>query len=212
MNETIKILGCHFSYNRILQQENNFRKHISKIENVLKLWRMRNLTLEGKINVFKSLAISRVIHLALVTPISSDIINYLNTLQKDFLWKNKNPKIKHETLCKDYDKGGLKSVNISSKLVSLQCSWVQKLYDKNFHEWKIIPLYLLNFYLGKNFNFHSNLLVKSSLLKDFTRYYQEIFRSWDKRLSCPVSVTSTIMSQFLWFNKFIQIENQSIFL
>ena len=30
------------------------------------------------------------------------------------------------------------------------------LYDKNSHEWKIIPLNLLNRYLGKNFNFHSN--------------------------------------------------------
>ena len=141
MNEAVKILGCHFSYNRTLQQENNFRKHISKIENILKLWRMRNLTLEGKINVFKTLAISRIIHLVLVTPISNDLINYLNTIQKSFLWNNKCPKIKYETLCKNYDRGGLKSVNINSKIVSLQCSWMQKLYDKNFHEWKIIPLY-----------------------------------------------------------------------
>ena len=72
MNETVKILGCHFSYNRTLQQESNFKKHISKIENILKIWRMRNLTLEGKINVFKTLAISRIIHLALATPISND--------------------------------------------------------------------------------------------------------------------------------------------
>ena len=41
------------------------------------------------------------------------------------------------------------------------------LYDKNFHEWKIIPLNLLNRYLGKNFNFHSNLQVKSSFFNHF---------------------------------------------
>ena len=39
-NETVKILGCHFSYNKTLQQENNFKKHINKIENVLKVWRI----------------------------------------------------------------------------------------------------------------------------------------------------------------------------
>ena len=33
-NETVKILGWHFSYNKTLQQENSFKKHVSKIENV----------------------------------------------------------------------------------------------------------------------------------------------------------------------------------
>ena len=26
MNENVKIFGCHFSYNKTLQQENNFKK------------------------------------------------------------------------------------------------------------------------------------------------------------------------------------------
>ena len=49
MNEAVKILECHFSHNKTLQPENNFKKYISKIDNVLKVWRMRHLTLEGKI-------------------------------------------------------------------------------------------------------------------------------------------------------------------
>ena len=42
-NETVKILGVHFSYNKDLEQDKNFCEHIVKIENVLKLWRMRQL-------------------------------------------------------------------------------------------------------------------------------------------------------------------------
>ena len=136
MKETVKILGCLFSYNKTLQQTNKFKKHISKIENLLKVWRMRHLTLEVKINVFKSLAISKVNYLPLVILISTLIINLLNTIQKNFLWKSKYPKIKQEILRKNYESGGLKSVNLFSKTVSLQCSWIQKLNDKNFHEWK----------------------------------------------------------------------------
>ena len=112
MNETVKILRCHFSYNITLQQENNFEKHLSKIENILKVWTMRNLTLSGKINVFKSLAISKIT----LTPIAKDIINLLNTIQKHFLWKSKYPKIKHETLCKHYKQGGLKALLFFPKL------------------------------------------------------------------------------------------------
>ena len=39
--ETVKILGVHFSYNKNLEQDKNFCKHIVKIEIILKLWRMR---------------------------------------------------------------------------------------------------------------------------------------------------------------------------
>ena len=61
--ETVKICGLHFSYNKKLEHEMNFQTNIVKIESVLRLWRMRNLTTEGTILVFKSLAISKIVHL-----------------------------------------------------------------------------------------------------------------------------------------------------
>ena len=75
----------------------------------------------------------------------------------EFIWKGKNRKIKNSTLYNDYEYGGLKNVDIFSKVVSLQSSWIKKLFDNNFHQWKLIPLYLIRQYLGKNFKFHSNL-------------------------------------------------------
>ena len=76
-DDTIKILGIHYSYNKRLQNEENFRKYIGKIENVLKLWRARNLSLEGKSTVFKSLALSKITHLALVKIIPPCIADQL---------------------------------------------------------------------------------------------------------------------------------------
>ena len=64
---TAKILGVHYSYIKKLENEKNFKNHIQKIETIFKNWRMRNLTLEGKITVFKTLAISKTIRLGLVT-------------------------------------------------------------------------------------------------------------------------------------------------
>ena len=48
----------------------------------------------------------------------------LNKIQKEFIWRNKNPIIKHATLCNKYDNGGLKNVDISSKIISFLCSWI----------------------------------------------------------------------------------------
>ena len=65
----IKILRIYFSYNKKLEQEKNFLNHIVKVQKILKLWKLRNLTIDGRIIVFKFLAISKLIHLALVTEI-----------------------------------------------------------------------------------------------------------------------------------------------
>ena len=130
---SVKILGIHFSYNKKIENEENFIKLIKKIENVLKIWRIRNLTVQGKITIFKTLAISKVIHLALVTNIPQVIIDQLNKIQKDFIWNRKHPKIRHSTLCNTHKNGGLKSIRIPNKLTSLQCSWIKRLYDTATH-------------------------------------------------------------------------------
>ena len=84
--DTIKILGIHYSYNKQLENDENFKKYIAKIENVLKLWRARDLLLEGKITVFKSLTLSKITHLALVKTIPPSITEPLNKTQKNFIW------------------------------------------------------------------------------------------------------------------------------
>ena len=48
-NNTIKILGSHFSYKTSLKNNENYRRCIIKIEKSLKLWRIQQLTIKGKI-------------------------------------------------------------------------------------------------------------------------------------------------------------------
>ena len=71
---------------------------------------MRNLPIAGKITVFKTLVISKIVNLALVKVIPNSVIFELDKIKKHFIWKNENPQIKQDTLCKDYKNGGLKNV------------------------------------------------------------------------------------------------------
>ena len=136
---------------------------------------MGNLTLEEKVTVSKALAISKIVHLALITNIPTSTMKELNKIQKEFIWKNKNPKIKHTTICNNYDNGGLKNIDISSKIISLQCSWIKKLYDKTTPSWIVITLHLTKTNLGLIFKFHSNLdisvqkLEKMAFIKPFLK-------------------------------------------
>ena len=129
----------------------NYCHAITNIHGILKLWGMKNLSTESKIEG-KTLAISKLVYLALLTVIPNHIIDKVAQIQKSFIWHDSSPKIKHETLRMEFKAGALKNVDI--RFNSLQCSWVKKLYHI-FHEWKIIPLYLLNKYFGPSFKFHS---------------------------------------------------------
>ena len=53
-SDVIQILGIYFSYNKKLEQEKSFFNHIVKIQKIFKLWKLRNLSIERRIVVFKS--------------------------------------------------------------------------------------------------------------------------------------------------------------
>ena len=133
---------------------------------------MRRLTLEGKIIVFKTLAISKIVFLSLISKVPTEIISELERIQKTFLWPSKL-KIKNEILCSDFKHGALKNVNIQKK--NLQCSWVRRLYYDSFHEWKVIPLKLIKKSFGSHSIFHSNLLFNISCINNFPSFYLDLF-------------------------------------
>ena len=172
---------------------------------------MRKLSLKGKVTIFESLAISKIVHLAIITKFPNTVIEELKQIQKTFSWDKKKVKTKQNTLRNDYKDGGLKSVDIEHKIASLKCSWVKHLYTENFHEWKIFPSQYINKLSGKNFKFHSNLNVPKNTLSYFPSFYKDILKLWSKYYSNQPSLPSTILSQYLRFNSFIKIDNEIVF-
>ena len=83
-----EILGIHFSYNKKFDCENNSEGHIASIKNVSKSWKMRDLSIEGKIT-FKTLAISKIAHRDLITSVLAFIMKELNTIKKTLFGKKK---------------------------------------------------------------------------------------------------------------------------
>ena len=143
--------------------------------------------------------------------IPTSIIDQLNKTQKNFIWNRLNPKIENSTINNNYENVGFKDVNIAAKISSLQSSRIKKLFDENFHDWKIIPLHIIHKSLGKKFVFHSNLKVNKKLTKSFLKYYREIINTWGSKFLCQTLEQSAILSQFLWFNSQIQIGNKGVF-
>ena len=118
----------------------------------------------------------------------------------------------HKTLCNTFEDGGLKNVDIKLKIISLQCSWVKKLYDGNHHDWKTIPLSFINKYFGKNFHFYSSFSFNLVLVDSFPEFYKQIFINWSNYFVSNSKVLSCIQSSFLWYSKHILIDNKPAYL
>ena len=211
-NDAIKILRIYFSYNEKIQTERNFLTTVKKLQKALNIWITRALTLEGKTLIFKTLEISKIAYLSLIITVPNSILEEIQKIQKSFLCYSSKPKINHKTLCNTFQDGGLKNVDVKSKVISLQCSWVKKLYDGNDHDWKVIPLYLINRYFGKNFRFYLNLSLSVCLTDNFPTFYKQILINWSSYFSSNSEVSSCIQSNFLWYNNHILIDNKPVYL
>ena len=171
---------------------------------------MRTLSIEGKIKIFKAVAISKIVHLAMVIDVPSDIVQILLKMQDTFLWGDK-PKIKHDTLCMDYSKGGLKKYDIVSKVQSLKLSWVGRLYDESNHAWKKLPKFLIHNYVREEFQFQTKSIMYKFVLEKFTNFYKSLFQQWSIIFNSDLKAASCIASQQLWYNRFITINNKTVF-
>ena len=126
----------------------------------------------------------------------------LQKIQKAVFWNNSTPKIKHKTLFNNYKAAGLKNVDIPNKIIAVQCSWMRRLYDNSFLEWKLIPLYFVEKSFCTSSKFHSNLLFKSNnKTKFFPSFGREIILNWKNHLAMMTEIPSCILSQHLWNNE-----------
>ena len=125
-----------------------------------------------------------------------------------------------------FETGGLKNVDIDLKFISLQCSWVKefdlkvirlqcpwvkRLYNENFHEWKVIPLLFICITFSQNFEFHSNVSYDTKLLTSFLVFYKNIFSYWSKHFTFSPELPSCILSTCLCYNKDTLISNKPIY-
>ena len=85
-NDAIKILGIHFLCHNETKKLQNFLSTVIKIQIALNVWNTRTFTLEGRILISKTLGISKIIYLSLVTTVPNSILNeILKNLESFFM-------------------------------------------------------------------------------------------------------------------------------
>jgi hypothetical protein len=117
----------------------------------------------------------------------------------------------------DFEKDVLKLIDIESYFISLKASWVSRLTDSIFSNWKLIPLKYVNVFGEKCPIFlyeHRCEKKHEQFLNNIPEFYKNVLTSWIKtgggQLNSPLTF-SHVRKQILWGNRFITFENKYLF-
>ena len=208
--DKVYALGIWLSTSNDAYLNTNSTEKINKLQSILNNWSAKRLTLLGKITILKSLAISQMVYLLSSLPTSQKILQDVNTILYDFLWGGKGDKIKRTEMINNYNKGGLKMIDIRNFNTSLKVKWLQGYLDSdNKGKWKVFFDYHLERYGGK-------LLILGNLKQRDAKqlviqdpFVKEVIECWstinyrEKNLKFE--------SAFIWHNSLITIEKKPIF-
>ena len=139
----VNALGICFTTDQSISYSKNLESRLLSLEKCLNVWSSRDLTLYGKINIVKSLALSKLTFIASVLLIPDDLIKSVNKQIVDFIWSQKNPKIKKTTMIGEKKEGGLGMPDFDIINKSLKASWAKRFSVPDCAMWKSLPLEFL---------------------------------------------------------------------
>ena len=212
----IKCLGIYVGKN-IQEIENlNWEGRSEKIRGILDSWRMRNLSLYGKVTVIKHLIISQMVYTATAVPVPSKIIKIVNKLIFTFLWNSKKERVKRSICQLPEKQGGLGMFNLESKCQSLRLSWIKRYFTGEESAWKILFSYWTN-KIGKlpiclRYNCNKNDMYNLCKKKKLPNFYVDLFCSWSHLKYQNVDKVKNIENQIVWYNSNIKYKNQMLYM
>ena len=211
--EPINALGIFFSYNQECANRLNFGEKILNLEQTLNTWQRRNLTLYGKINIVKTLGISKLIYSASVLPVPDHYIQEINKLIFNFIWAGKPPKIKRNTIIGEKKNGGLKMCDFKIMEKALKITWVSRIQDESQAPWKIIPNQLLHKHGSlaflTNCNFAPSMLDLDDKLPTF---YKKMLDYWSEfKIATGIDSKTNPNNEIVWNNRKILVGKKPVF-
>ena len=165
----------------------------------------------GKIVVIKSYALPKLIYplTSLPNP-PKETIKRIEKMMYNFIWDGKPDKIKREILTSDYDKGGLRMIDIEKFIWSLKISWVKRILQTESNS-LLKHLYENVFkQFGGNILFECNFR-EADIIKQFKKktFLRDLLLAWSKFAN--KTVISNYHNEIIWNNSNIRVGENTIF-
>ena len=196
----MKITGIWFTYDYQRKMQLNFDKEISKLKCEFQLWRQRNLSLIGKIQIIKTFGLSQILFVLNTVVPSMNVINQICSIMHEFLW-NGQDKVKRKIMVKDIENGGLRVPDFKTILDAQRIIWIKRYTCSLTHPWKLFFKWELNKLLCDN-TLECALHVKDVENTRLSFFVKEMLLPWSKLMPKP-ELPEEIGKQVLWFSKYI---------
>ena len=92
--EPVYALGVHFTYDLEVSEKKNFFDKLGSLKKTLNMWSQRDLSIVGRINIIKTLALSKLVFICSVMNTPREFSKEVNKITFDFIWNHKPAKIK----------------------------------------------------------------------------------------------------------------------
>ena len=133
--EELKITGITFTYNHENLTKRNYTENVNNIELTFNIWKQRQLSILGKVQIIKTVGISKLLFVCNMSIVPDKIIKEAKSIFFKFLWNGPN-KIKELSTVGDIQQGGMKMPHLESINESLRVVWVKRYESDNYHPWK----------------------------------------------------------------------------
>ena len=177
--------------------EYNIEGKLKSMQKLIQVWLSRNITPIGRVAVYKSLILSKIIHIlqSLPTP-STQRMDELERISTNFIWRNKRHEVNKKQLCKSIENGGLGMFNVKQFEGSLKIAWLTKLHKAN-NDWVEFANFLkMDRLIWTGEIYHSELLQKTK-----NPFWCSVIRSYTIWLKEPTpKLTPDSSFQHLWGN------------
>ena len=195
--ESVFVLGVHFS---------NCKRTCDKLN-----WKRRKLTLLGKINIVKSLGLSKLIFIASVLPVPEKFCDQVNKITFNFIWDNKIAKIKRNTIIGERENGGLNMIDFSLMNKALKCIWIKRFRLNENSAWTVIPNEATSHLGGFSFLSKCYCSSKDISIKELPLFYIRTLQYWFEFKDMQDNTKPDIKNTIIWNNRDIKIDKNTIF-
>jgi len=206
----LKSLVIYFTYNDNLFYSLNYEDKIKSLECIVNMWRQRDLSVIGKITIMKTFGFSKLFYISTMIGMPLHIQKKVNNIVFKYIW-NGSDKIKRSVLCSDLDNGGLKMFDLKSKVKTQGIMWLKRFLMPGEAGWKNILDSYLKQCGGKDLLMHNFDVKRISNSVNIPPFYLNALSLWSEINSVDPDDVNEVCKQSIWNNKFILINNVSVY-
>lgn len=201
-NNPTKALGIWLSKDEQIITKHNIESKISKIKNLLNLWKQRNITIKGRVTVLKSQALPIVTFVASFLYVPESAIEQIDRLFFEFLWPNKKHHVKKKTVIESIENGGIKMPDVTSYIRSLHIMWLKRLL--------LTGCSPTVEYILKTDDVAQYLHLKNNVkfLSDLPPFYKQCLNDWYGLHNQIPRSDVEVLNETIWGNEFILIDKK----